>query len=112
MLAPGPTTTALPTPMPTAPEGPSRLPLYVALLAIVAAFLRFGYDYGAGDQDELIPSILRLLDPSLFTRDWLIRTVTDGVNVRTYFLWLAALPSLVLPPWLAVALLWVGVMAA
>jgi hypothetical protein len=85
------------------------LPLFVALLTVTAHYLRFGYVYGAGDQDELIPSLLHLLDGSLFAQDWLIQTVTSGVNVRTYFLWLTALPSLVLPPWLAVFLLWVGV---
>ena len=79
-------------------DGP---PLYVALLALLGAFLRFGYVYGVGDQDELIPSVLHLLDPSLFTQDWLVQTITSGVNVRTYFLWAVALPSAVagrLPP--------------
>ncbi len=88
------------------------LPLWVALLTLLAAFLRFGYVYGVGDQDELIPSVLHLLDGVLFTQDWLVQTVTSGINVRTYFLWLTALPSLVLPPWLAVALLWGGVFVA
>jgi hypothetical protein len=88
------------------------LPLWVALLALTGHLLRFGYGYGAGDQDELIPSLLHLLDPALFTQDWLVQTVTSGVNVRTFFLWLVALPSLVLPPWLAVALLWGGVFVA
>lgn len=85
------------------------LPLWVALLAVTGHFLRFGYLYGVGDQDELIPSLLHLLDGNLFTQDWLVQTVTSGINVRTFFLWLMALPSLVLPPWLAVALLWAGV---
>ncbi len=89
-----------------------RLPLFVALLTLVAAFLRFGYVYGAGDQDELIPSLLHLLDGSLFAQDWLVQTVASGINVRTYFLWLTALPSLVLPVWLSVLLLWIGVFVA
>ena len=88
------------------------LPLYVALLALVGAFLRFGYVYGVGDQDELIPSVLHLLDGSLFTQDWLVQTITSGVNVRTYFLWGTALPSAVLPPWLTVFLLWAVVFVA
>lgn len=77
-----------------------RLPLSVALLALVVAFVRFGYTYGSGDHDELVPSVLHLLDGALFTQDWLVQAITGGVNVRTYFLWLAALPSFVLPPWL------------
>ncbi|MEP0548503.1 MAG: DUF6798 domain-containing protein [Rhodothermales bacterium] len=88
------------------------LPLFVALLTLAATFLRFGYVYGSGDQDELIPSLLHLLDGSLFTQDWLVQTVASGVNVRTYFLWLMALPSLVLPGWLSVLLLWIGVTVA
>jgi len=84
----------------------------VALLALAGHLLRFGYLYGVGDQDELIPSLLHLLDGSLFTQDWLVQTVTSGINVRTFFLWLMALPSLVVPPWLAVALLWAVVFIA
>lgn len=84
------------------------LPLYVALLALTAYALRFGYHYGTGDHDALIPSLLHLLDADLFARDWLVQTLTSGVGTQTYFLWLMALPSLVFPPMLAVALLWVG----
>ncbi|MEM1042639.1 MAG: DUF6798 domain-containing protein [Bacteroidota bacterium] len=90
----------------------ASLPLWLALLTLVGAFLRFGYVYGTGDQDELIPSVLHLLDGALFTQDWLVQTVTSGVNVRTYFLWLTALPSLALPVWLTSAVLWGGVMVA
>lgn len=88
------------------------LPLWLALLTLTGAFLRFGYVYGVGDQDELIPSVLHLLDGSLLTQDWLVQTVTSGVNVRTYFLWLTALPSLVLPVWATSVVLWIGVMIA
>ena len=88
------------------------MPLFVALVTLIVAFLRFGYVYGSGDQDELIPSVLHLLDGTLFTQDWLVQTVASGINVRTFFLWLVALPSLVVPPWLAVFVLWVGVFVA
>ena len=85
----------------------ARLPLFVVLLTLLTAFVRFGYSYGSGDQDELVPSVLHLLDGSLFTQDWLVQAVTSGVNVRTYFLWLTTLPSLVLPPWLVFFGFWV-----
>ena len=85
------------------------MPLFVALLTLLAAYLRFGYVYGSGDQDELVPSVLHLLDAGLFTQDWLVQTVTAGLNVRTFFLCLTALPSLVLPPWLVFFTLWVAV---
>lgn len=88
------------------------MPLWVALITLAGAFLRFGYVYGEGDLDELIPSVLHLLDGSLFTQDWLVQAVTSGVNVRTYFLWLTALPSFVLPVWFTSVALWIGVMLA
>ncbi len=87
------------------PPRPPRLPPAVPLLALTAFFLRFGYAYGSGDQDELIPAVLHLLDGDLFGRDWLVQEVTAGVSVRTYFVWFVALPSLVMPVWLAAALL-------
>jgi hypothetical protein len=85
------------------------LPLWVVVGTITAAFVRFGYHYGSGDQDELFPSLLHLLDGDLFIRDWIVQTVTGGLNVRTYFVWLTALPSFLMPPWLAVLLLWLMV---
>ncbi len=88
------------------------MPIFVALLTLLAAYLRFGYVYGSGDQDELVPSLLHLLDSALFTQDWLVQTATSGINVRTFFLWLMALPSFVLPPWLAVFALWAAVFIA
>jgi len=84
------------TPATTAP--PWRAPLggTVALLALYT--MRFGYGYGAGDHDELIPSALALLSGgALFERDWLVQTVLDGVNVRTAFVWLLAVGGRVMP---------------
>lgn len=70
--------------------------LPVALLALHT--VRFGYGYGGGDHDELIPSALALLSGgALFERDWLVQTVLDGVNVRTAFVWLLALGGRVMP---------------
>jgi hypothetical protein len=90
-------------------EATPRLPLFVAVATVVLAFIRFGYHYGTGDQDELIPSVMNLLDGSLYPRDWIVQTVTDGVTVRSYFLWLITGPSLVLPVWLVTLALWVMV---
>lgn len=96
-------------PQPSGREAPPRLPLFVALFTVVAVFIRFGYHFGTGDQDELIPSVLNLLDGTLYPRDWIVQTVTDGVTVRSYFLWLIAGPSLLLPVWLVTLILWVMV---
>ncbi len=92
---------------------PSRPPLFLVLIGLALHFLRFGYVYGDGDQDELIPAALRLLNNDLFTNDWLIQYVTSGVNVRTYFVALVSAFGVFVPLWLAVALLhvlvWCGV---
>jgi len=75
--------------------------------------MRFGYAYGDGDQDELIPAALHLLNNELFTADWLIQNVTSSINVRTYFVGLIAASGAAVPLWLGVAVLhilvWCGV---
>jgi len=88
------------------------MPGWVALAVVIGTFVRFGYSFGVGDHDELIPSVLRLLNPALYPQDWIVETVAVGINVRTYFLWLVALPSLVLPIWVTTLLLWIVVAAA
>ena len=76
--------------------------------------MRFGYSVSAGDQDEMVPFLLRLLDPSLFQNDWFVQQQVMEIGVRTYVVWLmyplAALASvetaalaLYLVGWLLVA---------
>lgn len=93
--------------------GLARPPLFLVLLSLVGHFLRFGYTYGDGDQDELVPAALHLLNSELFTADWLIQNVTSGINVRTYFVGLMAASGAAVPLWLGVAVLhvlvWCGV---
>lgn len=84
---------------------PARIPLAVLAALFGVYTLRFGYAYGSGDHDELIPSVLALLDSRLFTRDWLIQTVLDGVNVRTAFVVGLALVGRLVPLGVAVAVL-------
>ena len=57
-------------------------------IAFVAAlfYARFGYAYGVGDHDEMIPQLLRMLDPSLFPQDWYLQGEAGRVSVRTPFL--------------------------
>lgn len=82
--------------------------------ALFAAYtLRFGYGYGSGDHDELVPSALALLSGErLFARDWLVQTVLDGVNVRTAFVWLLAVMGRAMPLPAAAAVLHVSAWAA
>lgn len=60
-----------------------------ALLAIVLApalhAFRFGYRYGASDQDEFLPWLLTRLEPGYFSGDWLVGVQAGSFNVRTGF---------------------------
>jgi hypothetical protein len=57
-----------------------------ALLVAALFYARFGYSFGVGDHDEMIPQLLRLLDPSLFPADWYLQGEAGRVTVRTPFL--------------------------
>ena len=83
-------------------------PLFVLLAALLLYMLRFGYDYGASDQDEFFPYLLHRLDPSLFTQDWFVAAQAATFSIRTYFVTLLEGLSLVVPAWLAVLVLYGG----
>jgi len=76
-------------------------------------FLRFGYEFGAGDQDEMFSLLLRQLDGDLFSRDWYVVDQAGQFTVRTPFLWLMQGVMWILPLWAATLLVylvgWVGV---
>lgn len=84
-------------------RSPARIPLAVLATLLGVYTFRFGYAYGSGDHDELIPSVLALLDGRLFTRDWLIQAVLTGVNVRTAFVVALAVAGKLAPLAVAVA---------
>lgn len=67
---------------------------------------KFGYFFGQGDQDEFIPYLLRLLDPSLYSADWFINQQLEYFNVRTYFVYLVYPIAKVLGPSAAVRMLY------
>ena len=92
---------------PAAPEA-GRPPLFVAAAALLLYFLRFGYDYGTSDQDEIIPFLMHRMDPGVFTQDWLVQIQVADFSVRTFFVWLLHAFALFLPVWLAVLLLHVA----
>lgn len=73
------------------------IPLGVALGTLGLYFLRFGYDFGWSDQDEFIPFLKHLLDPSLYQNDWFVSAQASGFNVRTYFIYGLFLPAKILP---------------
>lgn len=69
-----------------------------AVAGLLLFVSRFGYVYGTGDQDELLPFLLRLLDDGLFARDWFVQSQTEAFSVRTYFVWALLPPSWLLRP--------------
>ncbi len=84
----------------------------VALLA-VACYWRIGYGYGTGDHEEILPQLLRALDPSLFPTDPYLVGEDDAFSVRFVFLGVLRALCVVLPPPVAVFALtaasWLGV---
>ena len=83
-------------------------PLFVLLGALLLYALRFGYDYGASDQDEFLPYLLHRLDPELLSQDWFVITQGATFSIRTYFVMLLQGLALVIPVWLAVLVLYGG----
>ncbi len=84
-----------------------------SLIAAALFYVRFGYDYGFGDQDEFIPLIMKWLNPSLFTHDWFIQGQVSEFGIRSFFSALVAVISLATTLDVAVLLLhfvtWVGI---
>ncbi len=105
-------------PMPASPASEPRLPtqgaerryapLFVLLAALLLYALRFGYDYGASDQDEFLPYLLHRLDPESLSQDWFVVTQGATFSIRTYFVMLLQGLALVVPVWLAVLVLYGG----
>ncbi len=93
-----------------------RPPLFLPLLTLALYLLWRGYDYAISDQDEVIPYLLHLLNPSLYTSDWFVGVQTEAFGPRTLFVWLAWLPARLFGPYLTIAgmyiLTWWGTASA
>ncbi len=63
-------------------------PVWIYILALVLFFIRFGYGFAIGDQDEIVPYLLRVLNPTLFENDWFVQAQAAGITVRSYFVFL------------------------
>lgn len=46
-------------------------------------FVRFGYDFGSSDQDEIVPAALHAADAEVLASDWFVSTQAAAFNVRT-----------------------------
>ncbi|MEM1054958.1 MAG: DUF6798 domain-containing protein [Bacteroidota bacterium] len=73
--------------MPSSTSRRSDAPTALLAGALIAVLhpLRFGYQYGTGDHDDLLPPIFARLDPGLFALDAYVQGQLDGVTVRTAF---------------------------
>ena len=81
---------------------------YHLLLGILGLYVfRFGYAYGFSDQDEFLPFLMHLIDPSLFTTDWFVDTQLSSFSIRTYFVYLILGPAKLLSPPVAIAFLYI-----
>ena len=91
----------------------SAVPFWAVVLLGLGCYWRIGYGYGAGDHEEILPQLLRALDPGLFPRDPYLLGEDDAFSVRFVFLGLLRALCVVLPPPVAVfavtAASWLGV---
>lgn len=88
------------------------MPLWLIVGIGLAHFWRWGYAYGSGDHDEMLPQVLHLLDGDLFSRDAFVLSQAEGVTVRTAFVLLLRALCLVMPLPAAVALVHAAVLLA
>ena len=65
-----------------------RGPFFIPVAVLLIYLLWRGYVFGYGDQDEVIPYLLHLLDPDLLAKDWFVDYQTNHFGPRTIFVWL------------------------
>lgn len=83
-----------------------RPPLFLTLLTLSIYLIWRGYDFAISDQEEVLPYLLHLLDPSLLANDWLVGVQTGQFGPRTLFVWMTWLPAHLLGPETAFAALY------
>ena len=79
--------------------------LILSFCFAVAAIFIYGYQFNNGDQEEHLPYVYRLLDPSLYAKDYLVPLQTSQFTVRFYFAWLVAGLGKIIPVEMAVFIL-------
>lgn len=73
------------------------MPLWLLPVLLVLHFWRWGYAYGSGDHDEILPQLLHALDPGLFAHDPFVQSQAGAVTVRTVWLGMLHALSWVMP---------------
>ncbi|CAN5638489.1 hypothetical protein BH11BAC2_BH11BAC2_07940 [soil metagenome] len=59
-----------------------------SLLAALFFIFLNGYTFNSGDQEEHLPYLYRLINPSLYSLDYLVPYQTSHFTVRFYFVWM------------------------
>ena len=83
-----------------------RPPLFLTLLTLSIYLVWRGYEFAISDQEEVLPYLLHLLDPTLFANDWLVGVQTAQFGPRTLFVWITWLPARLVGPEAAFAILY------
>ena len=91
-----------------ATQRPARVPAWCLIALLLVYLLRHEYVFATGDQDDFLPYLLHLLDPSVLGNDWLVSMQASGFGVRTLFVWLLYLPAKVIGPYATFAVLYVS----
>ncbi len=79
-------------------ERRAAVPGWLLLLLATACYWRLGFAYGTGDHEELVPQLLRSLDPTLFSVDPYLVEEGQHFSVRVVFIGLLHGLSLLMPP--------------
>jgi hypothetical protein len=59
--------------------------------------LRYGYQFGSTDHEELLPPLFQLSNPQLYQNDFFMQHYLQGFNIRNYFVKLFDLLQVLLP---------------
>lgn len=86
--------------------------LLAGAVAALGTLVRYGYRFGTGDHDDLLPPVLARFDPGLYGGDTYVLSQIDGVTVRTTFQIVVGLFASVLGLPLAVGILHLVVLVA
>ncbi len=82
-----------------------RIPWFLPVATLLLYLLRTKYGYGESDQDDFLPLLLHLLDPSVLAADWHVSGQAASFGPRTLFVWLAYLPAKLIGPYTTCAIL-------
>ena len=85
----------------------TSIPWFLPLATLLLYLLRHTYRFPDGNQDDILPLLLHLLDPELLATDWLVTGQADTFGTRTLFSWFTYWPARWMGPAATYALLYV-----